>query len=150
MAGDWFICPKWRIRFQIIFSSLWPSGATWWQRSESISAQVMVCCLMASWHYMNQFWFLIVEVLFWCGCGVSWQARQDVGLQALYFVRQWWRNTETQGTRERAPSTPGVGFYSYLKLDFVFRKLHVSSCDDHMLFMTWPVWSMYKEYIIWV
>ena len=91
--------------------------------------------------------------LFWCACGVSWQVRQDVGLQALYFVRQWWYpETQAEGRRRprdqrETPSTLGVGFYSYLKLDFVFRKLHVSSCDDHMLFMTWPVWPMYKEYI---
>ena len=93
------------------------------------------------------------KIVFWCACGVSWQVRQDVGLQALYFVRQrWYPETQAEGRRRprdqrETPSTLGVGFYSYLKLDFVFRKLHVSSCDDHMLFMTWPVWPMYKEYI---
>ena len=39
-------------------NSLWPSDAIWWQRSGSTLAQVMVCCLMAPSHYLNQCWLM--------------------------------------------------------------------------------------------
>ena len=47
------------------FKSLWPSDATWWQRSWSTLAQVMACCLVAPSHYLNQcqWWLLINQVI---------------------------------------------------------------------------------------
>ena len=43
-------------------NSLWPSDAIWQQRSGSILAQVMACCLTAPSHYLNQCWLIISEV----------------------------------------------------------------------------------------
>ena len=37
-------------------NSLWPSDAIWQSRSESTLAQVIVCCLSAPSHYLNQCW----------------------------------------------------------------------------------------------
>ena len=34
----------------VSFNSLWPSDTIWWQRSGSILAQIMACCLMAPSH----------------------------------------------------------------------------------------------------
>ena len=45
-----------------LLNSLWPSDALWRQRSGSTLAQVMVCCLTASSHYLNQCWLIISEV----------------------------------------------------------------------------------------
>ena len=46
-----------------LVNSLSPSDAILWQRSGSILAQVMACCLMAPSHYLNQCWLIISEVL---------------------------------------------------------------------------------------
>ena len=45
------------------FDSLWPSDATWRQRSRSTLAQLMACCLTAPIHYLNQCWLNISEAL---------------------------------------------------------------------------------------
>ena len=47
-----------------MINSLWPSDAMWRQRSGSTLAQVMVCCLTAPSHYLNQcyIWLIISEV----------------------------------------------------------------------------------------
>ena len=43
------------------FNSLWPGDAMWWlYRSCSTLVQVMVCCLMAPSHYLNQLWLPIM------------------------------------------------------------------------------------------
>ena len=47
-----------------IINSLWPIAVLWQHRSASILAQVLICCLMAPSHYLNQYWFLINED--WC------------------------------------------------------------------------------------
>ena len=44
-------------------NSLWPNDAIWHHRIGSKLAQVMVCCLTAPSHCMNQCWRLISEVL---------------------------------------------------------------------------------------
>ena len=46
---------------KVTVNSLWPSDATWWQRSGSTLAQVMACCLTAPSHYLNQCWLIISE-----------------------------------------------------------------------------------------
>ena len=43
-------------------NSLWPSDATWQQRSGSTLAQVMACCLTAPSHYLHQCWLFISKV----------------------------------------------------------------------------------------
>ena len=43
-------------------NSLWPSNTIWRQRSGSILAQVMACCLMAPSHYLNQYRLIISKV----------------------------------------------------------------------------------------
>ena len=47
----------------MLVNSLWPSDAIWRHKSGSPLAQVMACCLMASSHYLNQYWLIISEVL---------------------------------------------------------------------------------------
>ena len=47
------------------FNSLWPSDAIWLQGSWSTLVQVMVCCLTAPSHYLNQCWLIITKVQ-WC------------------------------------------------------------------------------------
>ena len=42
---------------------MWPSDVIWRQSSGSTLAYVMTWCLAAPSHYLNQFWFLICEVL---------------------------------------------------------------------------------------
>ena len=44
-------------------NSLWPSDAIWWHKSLSTLAQVMVCCLSAPNHNLNQCWLVIKDVL---------------------------------------------------------------------------------------
>ena len=53
--ANWRCCSSCgSLRRHVIISSLWPSDAIWWQRSESTLAQVMACCLTAPIHYLNQ------------------------------------------------------------------------------------------------
>ena len=44
---------------QFYFNSLWPSDAIWQHRAGSTLAQVVVCCLMAPSHYLNQCWLIV-------------------------------------------------------------------------------------------
>ena len=48
--------------FFFIFNSLRPSDAIWWHRFGSTLARVMVCCLTAPSHYLNQYWLIISKV----------------------------------------------------------------------------------------
>ena len=43
--------------------TLWSSDAMWRRRSGSTLARIMVCCLTALSHYLNQWWLLTSEVL---------------------------------------------------------------------------------------
>ena len=43
-------------------NSLWPDDTIWWHRSKAL-AWVMVCCLAARSHYLNQCWLPITQVL---------------------------------------------------------------------------------------
>ena len=45
--------------------TLWPSDTIWQCRSRSALAQVMTCCLTMPSHYLNQYWQIISEVLFY-------------------------------------------------------------------------------------
>ena len=47
----------------VLVNSLWPSDAIWRHRSGSTLVQIMVCCLTAPSHYLNQCWLIISEVL---------------------------------------------------------------------------------------
>ena len=48
----------------ILVNSWWPSDSIWWQRSGPTLAQVMVCCLKAPSHCLNQCW--LVRNVVWC------------------------------------------------------------------------------------
>ena len=48
-------CPEW-------IKSLWPSDGIWQHRTWPTLAQVMVCCLTAPSHYLNQCWLIIGKV----------------------------------------------------------------------------------------
>ena len=71
------------------FNSLWPSDAIWRQRSESTLIQVMVCCLAAPNHHLNQHWFIISKVL-----TISW--RQFCRKFSRYLPSIWvWKITHS-------------------------------------------------------
>ena len=42
-------------------NSLGPDNVIWWHRFEATLVQVMVCCLMAPSHYLNQCWLIFNE-----------------------------------------------------------------------------------------
>ena len=46
-----------------LHNTLWPSDAISWQKSGSTLSHVMACCLMAQSHYLNHYWFPIIEVV---------------------------------------------------------------------------------------
>ena len=46
-------------------NALWPSDPIWRQGSRSTLVQVMVCCLTAPSHYLNQCWLIITKAQ-WC------------------------------------------------------------------------------------
>ena len=57
MSSDWLVAVlpgNQNLGLKIFVNSLWPSYAIWRQRSGSILAQVMACCLTAPSHYLNQ------------------------------------------------------------------------------------------------
>ena len=47
----------------MIVNSFWPNVTMWQDKSGSTLALAMVCCLMASSHYLNQYWLIINKVL---------------------------------------------------------------------------------------
>ena len=63
MAAILFRLQRWNsitvVYFDNLVNSLWPSDAIWRQGSGSTLAQVMVCCLAAPSHYLNQCWLII-------------------------------------------------------------------------------------------
>ena len=69
----WLVLPIWHQqtspsdanKCDIAINSLWPSEAIWRQGSRSTLVQVMVCCLTAPSHYLNQCWLIITKVQ-WC------------------------------------------------------------------------------------
>ena len=52
----------WMYDVSRLFSTLWPSDATWRRRSWPTQFQVMAGCLTALNHYLNQFWLTSSEV----------------------------------------------------------------------------------------
>ena len=61
-------------------NSLWPGDAIWQQKTGSILAQVMACCLTASSHYMNKCGLIISEVL-----SLSAEGSFTVNTQDIYL-----------------------------------------------------------------
>ena len=47
----------------MVVNSLWPSHTIWWDRSGSILAQVMACCLTAPSRYLTRYWLIINDIL---------------------------------------------------------------------------------------
>ena len=60
------------------FNSLWPSDAILRHRSESTLVEVMACCLMATSHYLNQLWLIIIEVFWYSPKGNFTRNAQDI------------------------------------------------------------------------
>ena len=60
-----------------VFNSLWPSYVIWRHRSGSTLAQVMVCCLTAPSHYLNQCWHVISKVLRHSSEGIIMRRSED-------------------------------------------------------------------------
>ena len=56
----WY-CVRQDIMYQIV-NSLWPSEDMWWQRSGSVLAHVIACCLTAPRHYVIQCWLSLSPV----------------------------------------------------------------------------------------
>ena len=55
---------------QTDLNSLWPGDAIWRHGTRSTLAQVMVCCLTAPSHYLNQCWLVISEVPWYSSQGI--------------------------------------------------------------------------------
>ena len=85
------ICP-WEMDF--MFNSLWPSDILWWHRSGSTLAQAMACCLMAPSHHLNQFWFLISQVL-WHSPKYNFTTSAQATIQYKEFENDTFENTAT-------------------------------------------------------
>ena len=68
-------------------NSLWPSDTIRWQRTESILAQAVACCLTAPSHYLNQCW-LISKVLH----GIHRRALSWEDLK-IPISKNWWKIT---------------------------------------------------------
>ena len=56
-------CLRLHSTLSLLINSLWPSDPIWRHRSGSTLAQVMVCCLTAPTHNMNQSWLIFKGVL---------------------------------------------------------------------------------------
>ena len=52
-----------RLIERLVLNSLWPGDAIWRHGTRSTLAQVMVCCLTAPSHYLNQCWLSLVGSL---------------------------------------------------------------------------------------
>ena len=61
-------------------NSLGPSDAIWRWRSWSTLVQVMVCCLTAPSHYLNQCWLIISKVL--------WHSSEDITIRRFEDTNQ--------------------------------------------------------------
>ena len=62
---QWTMSSAGRRQAIIWINSTWPSDAIWWHRTRSTLAQVMACCLTAPSNYLNQFWLISSEVLWY-------------------------------------------------------------------------------------
>ena len=61
VTDEWIMGKRDITRFE--FNPLGPNDAMWRWRSWSTLVQVMVCCLTAPSHYLNQCWLIISKVL---------------------------------------------------------------------------------------
>ena len=55
---------KWSTLCQLsplLSSSSWPGDVIWWHASGSTLDQIVVCCLVAPSHYLNQWWPIITD-----------------------------------------------------------------------------------------
>ena len=69
-------------------NSLWPSNTIWRHKSGSKLAHVIVCCLTAPSHYLNQCWLIISKVqLHSSGCNFTRDvsAITEIGLKNTYL-----------------------------------------------------------------
>ena len=55
-------CMQWSSTVSALLNLLWPSDAIWPQKSGTTVAKLMVCCLTAPSHYLNQCWTFKREV----------------------------------------------------------------------------------------
>ena len=57
------ICNGWPFVNWVLFlsSSSWPGDVIWWYGSRSTLDQIVVCCLVAPSHYLNQWWPIITD-----------------------------------------------------------------------------------------
>ena len=71
------------------------TDATWHQRSLSTLAQVMVCCLTAPNHYLNQCWLITNEILWHSFQGNIYLNTQDIFKSCLH---SWNHSNISHGT----------------------------------------------------
>ena len=56
--------------FSKLNNSLWSNDAIWHHRTWSVLVQVMACCLLATSHYLNQYWLIISDI--------RWHSSEDI------------------------------------------------------------------------
>ena len=86
-------------------NSLWPSDAIRRQGTESTLAQVMVCCLTAASHYLNQCWLIISKVPRHSSEGIIMRRSEDTNLQTKienYIFRIAFRSPRDQWVKQLA------------------------------------------------
>ena len=84
LLGAWRAVTQLTSLANFMLNSLWPCDVIWRHRSESPLAQVMVCCLMVSGHYLNQCW-LITK-------GVLWHSTQCNFTRNVYKLNSLWQS----------------------------------------------------------
>ena len=100
------------------FNSLWSSDGKWWHRSGSTLALVMVCCLIAPSHYLNQCHLLISEVLW----------RSPVSNSIAHAQATILYNEIENYTFERLPYLPGGNELNWFDFLHVKQTLCMSLC----------------------
>ena len=84
-------------------NSLWPSNTLWCLRSWSPLVQVMVCCLIAPNHYLNQCWLHLIEILCHSFHGNIYFNTQDINPQDLFEIYTFKIGAHVPGNNELIP-----------------------------------------------
>ena len=125
---------------QCSINSLWPSDAIWRYKSVTTLVQVMVCCLTAQTHYLNQCWLLICEVL-WHSCESNFTVSTQTTFLYDEFEKYTFKTTST------SPRGQGVKFWWDILYCNSLQVLGWGKCSS------WPrvlsVWHLCWYYTSW-
>ena len=92
-------------------NSLAPSDAVWRQRSGSTLAHVMVCCLRASSHYLNQCWLINTKVFWHSSEGIIMRRSEDTfkeNKNEILFFKITYRSPKDQWIKSPVLATHSI------------------------------------------